>query len=1300
MGPAIREGYWQPEDEYAKYGERHNNNLILSSAAEFNNNLACIGWDTTLFDGEQKISYEVGANTNVEYYPFIDLTSHLADFILYKDNLGQISFIYQDISAPADSSDNLLYLHFLPIGSQSQLVFLNSENNGVFPALLLTGLQNVNINNIQNCRIGILTTTINGSTISSNITTLISVPNNNIIKPNDNTYSIIYPRIRINSSDLKNSEDKLIIKIENQILSNYEDYYVLGREDIENAGTANEVSHFRNYITFKPELIFKLGTYPTFNIHYELANTGLMMYLDAKQVLRENAYPKVSYSIKPTLMDENFTRTAYKYLNRITHINDYELKFENVQGYISELHLMLDSPKDDDIKIENYKTKFEDLFSSIVVQTEEMKKNSAIIGMTASAFTNAGELKGDVVQSVMNRVDLNYAFNNGALTIDEAEGIWGTSDSGVVAFRGGGIFTATEKDDNDNWIWNTGILPSGINASLITTGQLDTNLIRVFAGDDLKFQLNGDGLFAYRSWWNNNNGTTAENPRNDGLDLGQYVVHNSDGLFLHAEKGTNIPFDFARYNSNITIAQVQLSNIDDAITLYNTLLVAYKAENNYYEYNNDLQNWGSLANTGIIQFINYIIKFFSDNFKNKNVVYWFVDGTDNTIESRIETNIQNNSWQDYNILIDYHNKTITVYSYNDGSIVSENVSSEPLTENVDRVAISWDGLTLRNWNNDKVFYADANTGNLTVEGTIRAKELIIIDTNNNITNIDTYINNFINFDINGSANATVAINPIDGIKVTDNTNNYFQVTATQMGFWKYISANNYEQKLGFTNGNLFISGEIIANSGKIGYDNSNVNSGWTIGTNSLYSGSASSFDANNGIYLGTGGLSVSGNDYKVHFNTSEFLVNIGNENAGIRIDGDGAVMENLTVTGKFIADNNGIYNGPDFFIVGDSNSISSYSEYDTYENLQEVLDILKNKIITKSIQIELVSNIYGYFNLEGMSGSGDITITSRISQQILYGGLWINNCQLNFSLNDVKIIYGNENNQFPIRIDRSNIIRVSNVDIDGGASDNCIIINNSLVRLNNCILYNSNELIYVANNSFLQCKNLDGDSLNGRYLDCSYSAIVWSGTRPQGTFIEIDPCLIKCETATGYSSDLDNLSTTGNIPPQPIPTIVTTTHFTPLSENGTGCFGNTNWNNGINPRQGAYGSVLYKGCIWFNLSILAGKTLLNASLTLTRLNGAGGSSPVDVYLYTTPATSTSSENPVNNSTYINMIGTIGSGETKTFTIPTSAVSALFDSAGNRIGGLMLYHDESSGSRTYSSNYSKFDTNIILTVTYQ
>jgi len=39
---------------------------------------------------------------------------------------------------------------------------------------------------------------------------------------------------------------------------------------------------------------------------------------------------------------------------------------------VSELHLKLDKAWEDEVTIKNYKTKFEDLFTSIVAQTEQM----------------------------------------------------------------------------------------------------------------------------------------------------------------------------------------------------------------------------------------------------------------------------------------------------------------------------------------------------------------------------------------------------------------------------------------------------------------------------------------------------------------------------------------------------------------------------------------------------------------------------------------------------------------------------------------------------------------------------------------------------------------------------------------------------------------------------------------------------------------------------------------------------------------------------------------------------------------
>jgi len=41
--------------------------------------------------------------------------------------------------------------------------------------------------------------------------------------------------------------------------------------------------------------------------------------------MKENSKPKVSYSIDLNVLNKDFIHTAYNKLNRIVHINDFEL---------------------------------------------------------------------------------------------------------------------------------------------------------------------------------------------------------------------------------------------------------------------------------------------------------------------------------------------------------------------------------------------------------------------------------------------------------------------------------------------------------------------------------------------------------------------------------------------------------------------------------------------------------------------------------------------------------------------------------------------------------------------------------------------------------------------------------------------------------------------------------------------------------------------------------------------------------------------------------------------------------------
>lgn len=428
----------------------------------------------------------------------------------------------------------------------------------------------------------------------------------------DEEYGIrrIFPRIYFSTLKLKNNSSDLKILLNKVLLENNTHYYTVQ----DDRSTGLKVQGIGYYTTLKPEVIYRMaGDIGDIQLVYTVSNVDTAIYLDALKVMHENATPKISYDVELSILNPNFIHTAYKRLNQIVYINDNDLNLDEVSGYISAVTMKLDKPWEDQVEVKNYETKFEDLFSTIVAQTEAMKKSQGGITAALQAFSTNGLINSDILQDSLINTDLNLSFDSGdgELSISK-QGIIGESSSGIVAYRGGGIFTATTKDSNGNWIWNTGIVPSGINANLITAGQLNTNLIKIYAGDEIRFQFNGDGLFAYKPFVIADKDMAAaiqgkENytPPTNGIDSAQYVVYNSDGLALVAKEGT-----------------------------------WYKVPNSNHD------EKGQITNT------------------------WEYDQT--------------------------------------------------TAAEIKRVEISWNGLILRNWKNEEVFYADPDTGNLTLKGQIEA----------------------------------------------------------------------------------------------------------------------------------------------------------------------------------------------------------------------------------------------------------------------------------------------------------------------------------------------------------------------------------------------------------------------------------------------------------------------------------------------------------------------------------------------------------------------------------------------------
>lgn len=876
MGPALREGYWNP-DNYTDYGNKYTASIDLKRTSAYvtsndlgipysenydiedDGNLVEFKWDNgldddgeelSLFDEELKPYYEEGVDQERHYFPCLRLTHEVIEYFNEQWKEHNIPPTYYSVMfyiGTEKERGNILadidgWVHF-GIGSECEFGF-RKVGNYVYPVLVLTGAENEEDTTLANCyatspwigqflagkeededgnggtndEINIIFSPDSETKFKYQLGWFCPGEENNLATKICNTpsnetdpdypydraisgrypvpaYRLYWPRFFIKSLKLKKNqngnEPDLMVKCGGNSgndgltnLKNYEDYYILSGSSI----LDEEYPYEFEALTIKPQslilnsltMVNSVGKlWPYLTLNYTISNADTAIYLDAIQVMKENSQPKVSYTIDLNAVQPELIEHSYNLLGVIAHINDSELKFQNIQGYISEVEIDLDHPWQDSITIQNYKTKFEDLFSKIVAETAAMQKNAYTVGFAAQALTTMGGIKQEALQYSLLNTDLNYAFNNGHLTIDEVNGIMGESEAGIVAYRGGGIFTANEKDENGDWIWNTGILPSGINASIITAGQLNTNLINIYAGNDLRFIWNGEGLFAYK--YNTDaadlaalNNTAIPAGYAPKIDEKQYVKYNGDGLHLIAENGASyinkiwedekivMYFQFRQgirlrstgkiylYDSTNgqgeEIGTFTLNSGSNFTEIYaidgtnNTLQDAYGNHIGSYQftlptvpysfdgiiygsYTATTQigsyNYNSTMQQYVISEIEYLLGIYN-NIPLPNEIFNYNKFGTIAIEEECE---QDNYIYSYNTIsgrmveLSPSSTVCNILSYRMALKLTISLKNkyEQLTysgENFSRVEVSWKGFLLRNWNNEKVLWADPNTGNL------------------------------------------------------------------------------------------------------------------------------------------------------------------------------------------------------------------------------------------------------------------------------------------------------------------------------------------------------------------------------------------------------------------------------------------------------------------------------------------------------------------------------------------------------------------------------------------------------------
>ena len=193
-------------------------------------------------------------------------------------------------------------------------------------------------------------------------------------------------------------------------------------------------------------------------------------------------------------------------LGNVVRITDPELQVMGLRGIVTSITTNLDKPEESSFTIQNYKTKFEDLFQRIVAASEQITTSGYLYERVAGLFGPDLTLNASILQQSIDNANLVFTSGSRSGVSFGEHGIlaetltpYMNGVKGQTLITGGGIILSNSVDENGKRIWNSAITPAGISASAILTGRLDTSLINIYSGDQTRFTWNAEGMFAYGS---------------------------------------------------------------------------------------------------------------------------------------------------------------------------------------------------------------------------------------------------------------------------------------------------------------------------------------------------------------------------------------------------------------------------------------------------------------------------------------------------------------------------------------------------------------------------------------------------------------------------------------------------------------------------------------------------------------------------------------------------------------------------------------------------------------------------------
>lgn len=238
-------------------------------------------------------------------------------------------------------------------------------------------------------------------------------------------------------------------------------------------------------------------------------------YLDAASVAYTSGFPKVTYEIavEPLINNLGFasfdgsTSLARGYRlepGHKTYIEDGDyFKDENGNDFreeviISETRKYLDSPENNTVTVQNFRTQFEDLFQRIAATTANLEFAQGMYARAASLINPDGSLQPQAIEKTFTNAK-SISLTTDSSVVTGENGIIATNTknpSEQTQFCGSGIRCTT----NGGKTWMTAVTGNGINANAITSGQIATD--KIFIGDpnNPRFKWDSEGITSFDTY--------------------------------------------------------------------------------------------------------------------------------------------------------------------------------------------------------------------------------------------------------------------------------------------------------------------------------------------------------------------------------------------------------------------------------------------------------------------------------------------------------------------------------------------------------------------------------------------------------------------------------------------------------------------------------------------------------------------------------------------------------------------------------------------------------------------------------